>query len=123
MDQTRKKKMVYKFVTRFHDDNLEDIDNTKTFFYQLASFPEPTYNKFHLRVFLINSKNEIIDVKTYWLSKKEKKHFCASKRCNEYKLYDVYNLGHVSHPTNYDLNTSKSNLLSYNDNYSGFASF
>lgn len=123
MDQHRKKKMVYKFVTRFDDDNLQDIDDTKTFFYQIASFAEPQYGKYNIRQFCLNSKNEILDVKTNWVSKKEYKRFKSIKKCNEYKSYDVYNLNTVNYPSIYDINTCRSDLLSCNDNYSGFASF
>jgi len=127
MDQSKKKKMVYKFVTNFHKDKdqnmIQDIDNTYTYFYQIAAFADPNHGQYNLRKFYINGKNQILDVRLFWLSKKQYKQFKSSKKCNEYKAYDVYNLNTINYPSVYDIMTCKSDLLCHNNNYSGFASF
>jgi hypothetical protein len=119
---TRKKNMVYKFVPSFQE-NISDIDDKKVFFYQITTFENPRHNRYNLREFCLNNNNEILDVKLYWLTKKQYKKFIAQKKSNEYKSYNVYDLTHVKYPTLYDIETSKSELLNYNDNYTGFANF
>ena len=124
MDKTRKKKLVYTFVTKFRgEDQLQDIDDTKTYFYQIATYAEPQYGKYNIREFCLNGRNEILDVQVYWVAKKEYKRFKASKKCNEYKAYDVYNLANINYPTAYDIHTCRSDLLNHDDDYTGFAAF
>lgn len=121
---TKKKNIKYTFVQP-RDNTIFDIEPTGqiNFFYQVCSFPDPYTKKFHMRKFVINENNEFIDVKEYNLSKKQAKKFFNEKKPNEYKCYSVYNLKNVDYPIMSDVLMAKSDILSTNYDYTGFAPF
>jgi hypothetical protein len=112
---------TYKFVKTF-DEPIEQ-DNTQLSFIQVASFPNPKTNLYHVRRFIVNQNNEIIGIKEYFLSKKRYDRLLQRKKRNQYKLYSVYNLNVVNYPCASDILMLKSNILGSDYNYSGFAPF
>jgi len=120
----------HKFVARFNDDDdLQKYqgynvdDNTIIKFYQLGSFQHPINKMYHLRRYIINGKNEFINIKDYQLDKRQFKKFTTIRKNNEYKLYPVYDLDMAGVPTYGDILLAKSKILSNDSNYSGFAPF
>ena len=112
---------TYKFVSSF---NEPVDDNYNISFYQLSSFPDPKHKTYHLRKFIIdNNNNTFVDVKDYRLKKRQFEKFLKRKRGNEYKTYSVYDLDVVGYPTLSDILLLKSDILSTNHDYSGFAPF
>lgn len=110
----------YTFVNNF---NQVDEEPTFTSFYQIASFVNPKTNKYHVRKFVINNKNEFVNVKEYNLSNKQYVRFFNKKKPNEYKLFAVYNLSMVNPPSMAEILISKSDILAVNSQYYGFAPF
>ena len=120
---TRKKRVRYTFA-RPPSNTLRDIEpeqNDISFFYQIATFPDPNTKKFHMRKFIISGGNDFLDIKEYQLTKKQAKKFYNDKKSNEYKGYSVYNLKDVGYPRMSDILTARSSILSTNYDYTGFA--
>lgn len=112
----------YQFISHDSYKNRKD-DKSLTYFYQLATFPHPKNGKYHMRKFIINSKNNVHDVNDYLLDKDQYDRFLKSKKINEYKLYSVYSLNDVNYPTGGEILASKSDMLNNNFDYTGFAPF
>jgi hypothetical protein len=108
---TRKKRTKYHFITRREPSNeqLNDIDQF-TFFYQICTFPNPNTNKFHLRKFVINNRNEFVNTQEFYLSKRQCKRFYEMKNSHEYRNYPMYSLDDVPYPKASDITLSKSSL-------------
>jgi len=92
-------------------------------FYQICSFQNPETNKYHVRKFIINDKNEFTSVKEYKLSKSQYKKLLEIKKTNEYKCFSTYDLKNISYPNSSDILTLKSNMITNNHDYYGFAPF
>lgn len=110
----------YTFVSNF---NHEEEEPTFSSFYQMASFIDPKTNKYHLRKYTLNDKNEFVNIKEYQLTKKQYNRFFDKKKPNEYKLFAVYNLNMINYRTLAEILVAKSDILSCNYNYYGFAPF
>lgn len=122
---TKKKITKYTFLTppKNNDNNIKD---NISFFYQICTFPHPAFKnskKFHMRKFVINDKNEFISINDYYLSKKQCKKFFEIKKPHEYKCYHVYSLDDINYPSLAEISTLKSDILSHDYNYSGYAPF
>lgn len=111
---------TYKFVKSF---DQEEQDNNLIMFFQVATFPNPGNNTYHVRRFMINDKDEFKSVKDYFLTNKQYQKFIQKKKPNEYKTYAVYNLKMVKYPTLGDILAAKSSMLSCNSLYYGAAPF
>ena len=115
------KKIRYKFVNEESDN--DSMDDMFSFYYQICTFPDPHSKKFHMRKFIINGKNEFVDVLDFKLSNKQCKKFFAIKKKHEYKCYPMHNLNNVDYPNMGDILMSKSDILGNDYDYSGFAPF
>lgn len=111
---------TYNFVNSFNQVQKEEHFIN---FYQLASFMDPKKCRFHIRKYKINDNNEFVSIKEYYLPKKIYEKLIKSKRPNSYKMYTVYNLSIVNHPTLSDILTAKSSMLENNNYYYGAAPF
>ena len=99
-------------------------NNNNTYnFYQISVFPNPRTNKFHIRKFIINSNDEFLDIIDYHLTKHKYHKFLKFKKIHEYKLFSTFSLDNISYPSMADISLLKSDNLSNNYNYSGFAPF
>jgi hypothetical protein len=117
-----KKNAIYHFVS--NNDIPNEYNGEKpTHFYQLASFANPKTGTHNMRKYTINYLNEFLNVEIFNLTKKQYNHFLKDKKLQKYKLYNVYDLKLVSHPTIHDIMTSKSDILQNNYDYTGYAPF
>ena len=122
---TRSKRVKYTFASP-PSNNLRDIEPEEeyiSFFYQIATFPDPYTKKFNMRKFIMSGNNDFLDIKEYNLTKKQAKKFYAEKKPNKFKRYSVYNLKDVGYPVMTDILTAKSSILSQDYDYTGFAPF
>ncbi|CAH6421464.1 Hypothetical protein KVN_LOCUS279 [uncultured virus] len=123
-DKIKKNKIKYKFIQQKSDnDEQGNLHDDIKFFYQICSFPDQFTNKYHMRKFVINSENEYIAINDYHLNKKQCKKFFSIKKSHEYKCYPSYNLDEINYPNISDILLLKSDLLSNDYDYSGFAPF
>ncbi len=120
---TKKKRTRYTFISPSEKSDDQVASDNINFYYQICTFPGPQTNKFHMRKFVINSKNEFIAINDYHLNKKQCKKFFAIKKPHEYKCYSVYSLDEVNYPNLSEVLTSKSDILSNSYDYTGFAPF
>lgn len=123
---TKKKRVKYQFVTRDTENNQNKQSSQNDdliFYYQICTFQEPKNNKYQMRKFVINSRNEFLAINDFYLTKKQCKKFYKYKKQHEYKCFPMYNLNGVDYPTLADIITAKSDILSTDYNYSGFAPF
>lgn len=112
--------MSHKFVNNFNTNK----DDTVSYFYQLAEFPDKKRNGLHdVRVFVINSKNEFIDIKNFMITPQQYHNLIKSKKKHQYQIFSVYNLSIVDYPHISHILVSKSDILRNNHNYSGYAPF
>lgn len=122
MNQSHHQSPHIKYTFNHKSDSSNSIDNI-SFFYQICIFPDPSTNKFHMRKFIVNGDNNFLQVKNFRLSKKQYKKFFSLNKPHEYKCFSVFSLDHVNFPSLSDILLSKSNILSTDYNYSGFAPF
>lgn len=110
----------YKFVSEFNETvKPKEI----VYYYQLASFKDPKTNKYNIRRFTINENDEFIDVKETSLNSKEFRKFIKTQKPNKYKVFSVYTLDIIQYPTLSDISLCKSEILSKNNEYYGYAPF
>lgn len=119
---SRRKKVNYIFGES-RGDNVEIENVTNTNYYQICTYKEPRTDKYCLRKFIINSKNEFIEMSEYLLTKKQIKKFYANKKPHEFKCYPSYNFDNIGYPNLGEVNLANSRILSNNHEYSGFAPF
>ena len=119
----RNKNIKYKFVTPNTSNKEEAEPEQFTFFYQICTFPNPNNQKFHMKKFVINSKNEFINVSEYYLTNNQCKKFFNIKKKHEYKCYPVYSLNDVNTPSLGEILGSKSDILNNTYDYTGYAPF
>jgi hypothetical protein len=124
INDKRKNKIKYKFIQqKIDDDQLDNsIDDIK-FYYQICTFPDQFNNKYHMRKFVINNDNEFIAINDYHLNKKQCKKFFSIKKPHEYKCFSCYSLEDINYPNMSDILMLKSDILSNDCDYSGFAPF
>lgn len=115
----------YTFITKSNSIDInKNFENKIAYFYfQLCSFINPKLKKYVIRRFAINQNNEFIKVDYFNLSEKQFKKFIQVKKKHEYKIYPVYELSSIDYPNLGEILISKSDILSTNHNYSGFAPF
>jgi hypothetical protein len=129
---TKKKRTKYSFITsdkstkEKEKDKFQENFSTKheyTYFYQLCDFKNPNNNFYHLRKFTVNRKNEFESIKNYYLIKSQYKKFLKTNRPHTYKRFNRTSLDRVDPPSYFDINTSKSDILATDSNYTGYAPF
>ena len=98
-----------------------DIKQDDIIFYQLATFVNPTNNKYHLRRFLINSNNKILNLKEYYVDKNFIDKLTRTKKNNAYKMYSLYDLSETNYPSISDISLARSPILQQDNLYSGYA--
>lgn len=119
---SRNRRDRYTFITA--DEYKDTFDEEYfTFFYQLATHPHPKTNRYHMKKYIVNNKDQIKGVNDYMLTKNKYDKFLKSKKLHEYKLYSVYSLNDVGLPHGADISASKSTILNNNYDYSGYAPF
>lgn len=100
--------MNNKFVSDFNTPKKEK----PYFFYQIALYKDPDYKMYHVRQFTLNTKNEIIKIRNFYLSEEQLKEFKnINKNLKIYKLYSSFNLKEINYPKMSDILLSKSTLL------------
>jgi len=125
MDQNNFLKSTnYKFTSYNAENELLYNPPPKTFkYYQLCSFKNPYNGKFHIRRFVVNSKNEFISIEEKYIDSKKYKRFIQSHRLNEYKLHNVYDLNQIAYPSLGEITIIQSPILENNGDFGGFAKF
>lgn len=118
----RHPKMNYKFVTPTDNEVVQPIKSF-TFFYQIASFAHPKTGRYHMRKFVCDANNRFVDIRDYYLNKKQYKTFMRTKKSKDYKCYSVYSLNNVSYPSSGDILMLNSDILNNDYDYTGFAPF
>ncbi len=114
----------YKFYNKSpQDDMIYNPPENKFKYYQLCSFRNPWNNKHHIRRFVMNSKNEFISIDENYIESRQFKRFVKSHKLNEYKLFNTYDLNHVSYPSMGEITIIQSPILEVNSDYTGYAKF
>ena len=114
---------TYKFITKYNQHEQPMLPISQTSFYQIAAHPHPKNNLYHVRKFIIDGDDNIIKMSEYNIKQKHYDQLIKQKKSHEYKQYSVYNLTNVGYPNRGDILLCKSNILSVNNTYTGFASF
>lgn len=113
---------TYKFITKHNQHELSpsipDIS-----FYQISLHPHPKTKLHNIRKFKIDNDDNITSMSEHNITKLQYEQIIKQKKPHEYKQYSVYNLKNVTYPQRGDILLLKSNILSVNNNYSGFAPF
>ena len=110
---------TYKFVNSFKEECANNEPNVD--FYQIAAFADQKTNMYHIRKFTINCSNEFIAVRNHYIKKRTLDRFIRTKKYNQYKTFPVYDLEYVDYPSLSDILLLKSDLLSTNYYYYGYA--
>lgn len=111
----------YKFVNSFDEKTKPVCDVPDIHFYQLAAFADLKTKLYHVRRFTINSTNEFVGVSDHYVNKRTFDKILKRKKNNEYKVFSVYNLNSVEYPSLSDILLLKSDILSTNYDYYGYA--
>ena len=110
----------FKFVQSFDEQPVCNIPNIH--FYQLAAFADPKNKLYHVRRFTINSTNEFVGISDHYVNKRTFEKIIKKKKNNEYKVFSVYDLNSsVEYPSLSDILLLKSDILSTNYDYYGYA--
>jgi len=121
---TKKKRTRYQFISPKKEDPYKPIyDDNIYVFYQMCTFLNPKTKTYNVRRFIINSKNEFVNMKEYNITKKQYKKFIMTTKKHKYKCYSTYSLKYIDYPNMGDILTAKSNILSKNYDYTGFSPF
>lgn len=115
--------MEYNFVPKKSTNiyNYQELDDV--LFYQVAYFLNPKTKKYNVRKFTINSMNEFADIKDYYLDKERYEIFMKLKKPNEYRMFEVYDFKNIDPPSLSDILILRSQILSNNDEFDGYATF
>lgn len=124
---THKKKVKYSFIKQEdQQDKFQENYSTKNQynnFYQVCNFKNPTTRKYNLRKYVVNRKNEFVEVKDYLLNSKNFKRFLKTNKPHTVKRLNFDNLDRVDPPNYFDISTAKSDILDTNSSYTGYAPF
>jgi hypothetical protein len=115
----------WKFIPRKRYEDLSyQIPSTKYKFYQVCTFVNPSTGKHRVRRFILDGDgNYAAAIEERDISPKLFQLFIKEKKPNEYKLYNVYDLNYVSHPTMGEIMIAQSPILATDSDYSGYAQF
>lgn len=113
---------TYHFITKQNDQQFTPPQQLQSFI-QIALFPHPKTKLYHVRKFKIDEGGNVIKMMEYNIIKGQYEKLIKQKKPNEYKQYSVYSLKNIEYPSRGDILLLKSNILSTNSSYSGYASF
>lgn len=118
------RRIQYRFVNTFNeDDKIDDDYQHSLSYYQVCIFPDPKTNRFQVRKFILNRKNEFVKVKDYFISERRYKKLLNAKKVNQYKCYSAYDLQGVSYPSASDISIARSNMITEDNIHYGLAKF
>ena len=89
--------------------------------YQLSSFKNPSSKFYHVRRFAITPNNEIASVKEYRLTHEQITTLKDKLKHNQFKSFAVYNFDDVAYPDINDMLLAQSQMISHDNDYTGFA--
>jgi len=106
------KKVNFKFVEK-HNSTINNGDYVAedVVFYQLATFPNPKKQGYHIRRYIIDGNNNYVSVKEKYFKESEYIHFIETTRPNIFRRYSTFNLNEVSQPTMGDISLARSDIL------------
>ena len=110
----------YTFVNKHTYNTQNKVNDDYIYYFQVATYIHPFKNGYHVKRHTVDSENNLINVKDYYINKKQMNKL-IKKYPNKFKFYSVYELDDISIPKLGDINTARSELLSSNYSYSGFA--
>jgi hypothetical protein len=114
----------FKFVSKSIQDDYTYNPTPRNYkYYQICSFVNPWTNKYHIKRFIINEKNQFVNIQDYRLEKKQYMRFVQACRPNEYKMFNIYDLNETAYPSLGDLTIVQSPILEVNSDYTGYAQF
>jgi hypothetical protein len=117
---------TYTFVTKQEGAGFflpTPVEPSNTSFYQMALYSNPKTKLYHIKRFMVDENDNIIDMKNYNIEKEKYDKIVKYKKPNQYKLYSVFDLKNVGYPSKGDILVLKSNILASNNSYTGYASF
>lgn len=101
--------MKYRFITDRVNEYAKINKRGDKSYYQIAQFP--LENKHFVRKLIINHNLDIVDIKTYCVSRSRVKSLIKFRKQTEYKLYPVYELDEVELPKKPELVALDSELM------------
>jgi hypothetical protein len=104
------------------DEYIYNPPDRKFKYYQLCSFKNPYNSKYHIRRFIVNSRNEFVNIQEGYITSKEYNRFIQSHKLNEYKQYNTYDLNQVNYPNMGEISIVQSPILDC-DAIGNFAKF
>lgn len=115
----------FQFTTNNDDEDnftgvMESVGDI-CMYYQIASFPNPKTNRYHVRKFVIGENNVFNSIKDYYLQNKTCNRLLETKNPNQYKIYSVYDLKGIQYPNMNDIIIARSSLTTNKTNFTGFA--
>lgn len=99
------------------------IPTEVTIFHQICAYPNPKSQLHCVRTLHVGGNNEIIHQHEKCYQKKALQKFIQSSRGNDYKMYSTYDLNSIPLPTCGELLVAKSEMLSHDYGYSGYAPY
>lgn len=111
---------TYKFVCGFNEEECANNEPNISF-YQIAAFADLKTKSHHVRKFTINCSNEFVSIKNHHVNKRTLDKLIRQKKNNQYKLFPVYDLDYIDYPSTSDILLLKSDILSTNYDYYGYA--
>ena len=94
-----------------------------TRYYQVCVFKNTRIDKYEVRRFVVNARQEYIDITELQLSDRQCKKLFRSVPSNEYKCFSTNSLDNVEYPSTSDILVAQSVILGTNYDYSGHAPF
>lgn len=118
---TRLKKLNYTFIKPSERDFVpENPNKIVATFTQVCTFPT-TEGKYQVRQYKSNNNDEFVSIKDYELTKDQVVKFTNETKRNQYKCYSTNSLQYVSYPNLNDIQVAKSQIIGFENSYSGFA--
>lgn len=112
----------YVFSTRQSQELTYKTPDTVTKFYQICGHTNPKTHLHCVRTIYINGSNEFIKIEEKCYSKQIVDKFIEKHKVNNRIIYSTYDLNSVPLPTLGEILVAKSEILSNDMSYSGFAS-
>jgi len=118
--------MSKKVYYSFNCDKAEENNNfhlNSTEFYQFCTCQHPDTEKYYMRKFEVNEKNEFISVKRYRLTEKKLKEMIKKIPEHRFTLHSTYDFKGVDYPGMAEITLSRSDILGKASDYTGYAPF
>lgn len=101
----------FNFIKDYDEVKEKNKKEEYTYFYQLALYNHPRYHNHHLRMFLIDKDNNLVNYRNLYLNNEGFNEFLRNIPKNKYKLYSTYSLDAMPYPSYADILISKSSIL------------